>query len=153
MSSRLVEFLEEKAGAIEILSTIDAGGTRFGELVEVVGVSHDTVAVRLGEAEDLGLVQRKAVPGERRTINKWALTGKGARIRRLLEELGFVKHYRLIQTYRKRIEESEEEFLAEVRELEQTDEFDSDVLNEKALHNWKRAVESRNPDESDVDSE
>ena len=148
-SSRLIEFLDKKDGAVEILATIDVNGTRYGELDDVVGVSHDTVALRLAEAEELGLVQREAVAGERGTTHKWALAGKGARIRRILESTGVVQHYQLIQMYRRKVEEAKPDALEQVRELEQRDDFDDKIANEKALHNWKVAIERQEPDEDE----
>lgn len=89
-----------------------------GELDDTVGVSHDTVSKVLGELDDFGLVQPTALRDERGTTHTWELTGKGARVRRILEKLGIVKHYRLIQMYRNRIEDAEPEFLERVAELE-----------------------------------
>jgi len=147
MTRSLVGFLEDSDGAVEILATIEVSGTRYGELVSKVGVSHDTVANRLNEAEDLGLVRRKAVAGERGTTHKWALTGKGARIRMEMESLGIVKHYRLIQMYRQRVRESKVELYDRVEELEHEMDLDDELENEMALERWRRAVESRNPDD------
>lgn len=140
MSEDLVEFLEDGDGVVEILATIEVGGTRFKKLKDLVGVSHDTVAKRLGEAEDHGLVKREAVAGERGTVHKWALTAKGARLRRILESTGAVKHYNLLQMYRQRLEENKSRFFEEVGRLEEQGELDDETQNELALHSWKNEV-------------
>jgi len=149
MSSRLVEFLASQSGAVEILSSIDVDGTRFGELVDRVAVSRTTVSNRLHEAKELGLVTQEAITDERGTTHKWVLTGKGARLRQVLESEGVVKHYDLIQMYRQNIEESMEDVLEQVEELAEEEDLDDKVENEQALERWKQAVNSRNTDEDD----
>jgi len=140
MSSRLLEFLETSDGAMEILATIEVDGTSFSELDEQVGVSHDTLSTRLDEARELGLVDAEAVVDEGRTKHRWVLTGKGVRVRRVMESVGLVKNYDLLQMSREFVENDRENVLERIDELEQEVDLDDEVENEKALHSWKQRL-------------
>jgi len=121
---------------MEILATIEVDGTSFSELDEQVGVSHDTLSTRLDEARELGLVDAEAVVDEGRTKHRWVLTGKGVRVRRVMESVGLVKNYDLLQMSREFVEN----VLERIDELEQEVDLDDEVENEKALHSWKQRL-------------
>jgi len=57
MGISLAEFFEKK-GTVELFCEIDEKGERFSELRELVSISHDTLSVRLSQAEDLNLLQK-----------------------------------------------------------------------------------------------
>ena len=59
MENELEEFFG-KDGSIGVILVIGEDGARYKDIVPNVVVSHDTVAKRLGEARDIGLITSDA---------------------------------------------------------------------------------------------
>lgn len=149
MTGPISEYLGEK-GSIEILATIEPDGTRFKELKQTVGVSHGTISTRLAQGDELGLLEREAMQGERGTTHKWVLAPKGAVLRHRLQITGVVKTYELLQDLRQQVEAHNEEFKEWVQEMEANGELDDEQRNDSIHHKWRKEFgiyEDRTTDE------
>lgn len=135
MADEVIEYLGEKVAA-ELLSTIDGGGSQFGELEDALGVSSTTLSKRITQGEELGLIDTEAVTGEQGRTHVYVLTPKGARVRFMLEQTGAAKTYRLLQTYRSRVEDEVAEVEEELEKL--GDDLDDKQENYQYLSHHRR---------------
>lgn len=133
MTGSVSSYIKENEELVELLATIDVHGSRFGELDDRVGISHDTLSTRLSEATALGLVEPEGIQGERGATHQYTLTPKGARLRRQLQMLGAVETFEVLQDFRQRAERHEEEFTKWVKDMEESGELDDKSRNHDAL--------------------
>lgn len=104
--------------------------TGLGEHFAVTLLQQET---RLSEAQELGLVDTKAVQGERGTSHAYVLTEKGGFVRYILDEIGVMGTYSLIRAYRERVEGQVEEAKEELKAREE--EF------EDGFKTWNRLTQ------------
>lgn len=135
--SDLLAFLN-KRGAVELLGTVNMDGVRYGYLEESLGISHDTVSKYLAQAEELDLIEPESVRGERGVTHKYVLTPLGARLHRKLKQMGAVDDFNLLQMYRRRVPEYEEELKEWVREREEEDDLHDRKRNRDSYEYLKR---------------
>jgi DNA-binding HxlR family transcriptional regulator len=143
--SDLLAFLE-KRGAVELLATVDMDGVRYGYLDESFGISHDTVSKHLALAEELDLIEPESVRGERGVTHEYVLTPLGARIHRELKRMGAVDDFNVLQMYRRRVPEYEEEIKEWVREREDADDLHDRKRNHDTYEYLKRDIGSTTED-------
>lgn len=80
--------LLERRLAISILYATRAGAARFNEFLQALGpVPPSTLATRLAELADAGLLERRVVDS-RPPRAEYALTGQGRELAALLDALG-----------------------------------------------------------------
>jgi len=135
--SDLLAFLN-KRGAVELLGAVNMDGVRYGYLEESLGISHDTVSKYLAQAEELDLIEPESVRGERGVTHKYVLTPLGARIHRKLKHMGAVDDFNLLQMYRRRVPEYEEELRDWVQEREEEGDLHDRKRNRDCYEYLKR---------------
>lgn len=146
--SDLMTFLQ-KRGAVELMATVDTEGVRYKEMEESVGVSHDTLSKHLTQAEHLGLIETEQIHGERGRSHKYVLTPLGARIHLNLERKGAVNDYRLLQMYRQRTAEHEEDILEWIEEREAEGDLHDHSRNVSSLEMLAGTFAPDSPTEDD----
>ena len=87
--SKNEEYLQllSREGAITILKQLNIGSCRFAKLKKLV--RHTTLAKRLKELEDAGLIKR-TITETRPPSSEYAITDKGREVLIVLEQLGKV---------------------------------------------------------------
>lgn len=99
-----VEDFLSRRGAVEVLCELDPHGTQFGELLCEVSISRPTLANRLAEGQEVELLGRKAVSGERGTTHIHVFAPKGATLRLWLDDSGVTAIYERYKEARKQFE-------------------------------------------------
>lgn len=73
--AKISEFLEKK-GSVHLLEMIGTDGGSWNEIVEEIPISQSTLTQRLGEAEELGLINQSLDRTDSNTKKKYTLTRK-----------------------------------------------------------------------------
>jgi len=138
MSLSARAYLSRK-GAIALLCEIDPEGSRFGELVAELPISRPTVAERLGEGQEVELLERQPITGEHGTSHEYVFTPSGATLRNLLYHQGLVVEYQQYKQAREQFETSRDEFPETIAsDLPRLDDEDSlhTLLQRNALSDF-----------------
>lgn len=107
-AEELSKFLSRK-GAVELLCSIDMGGSRFNELTEEIEISTTTLAKRLREGQEVVLIRPFAVGGEQGTAHVYSLTDRGLGVRHHMMDSGATGAYQMLREAQERFEEKAEE--------------------------------------------
>lgn len=97
------QFLDSD-GAIELLCELDPIGSQFSELDEELPISHTTLTTRLGEAQELTLIEKRLVEKNGKQVTVYSPTNSGARIMLELRRNGVVETYHVLKDMRSRFE-------------------------------------------------
>src|SRR2546426_11371253 len=82
---RHVTDLLERRGSMAILYACHTGATRFNEVARAVGgLAPQTLANRLAQLEDAGLIEREVIPSRPPRV-EYRLTENGSRLAAVLE--------------------------------------------------------------------
>lgn len=90
---------------MELMCELASSETRFSELDEKLYISHTTLTKRLGEAEDIGLIETRQVKGDRRRTHEYSPTDRAVLFMRKLKLQGVLERYQLYKESRIRFEE------------------------------------------------
>lgn len=133
------EFFEKK-GSVEIWLAVDKNGSTWKEIFEQVDLSHETVSVRLGTAEDLDLLDSGGTHREGRATVLYSFTTTGRLIREIMEGEGLDITFHQLRAYRDQFDSEIEEALSQIEEIvewdqEEEDEFDELIEATERLRN------------------
>jgi DNA-binding HxlR family transcriptional regulator len=107
-AEELSKFLSRK-GAVELLCSIDMGGSRFNELAEELEISTTTLVKRLREGQEVVLIRPFAIGGEQGTAHVYSLTDRGLGVRHHMMDSGATGAYQMLREAQERFEEKAEE--------------------------------------------
>ena len=103
-------------GAIELFCELRPGGSRFSDLDDELSISHTTLTARLGEAQELDLIERKLVERDGDSVPVYAPTNTGARFMLELRRQSVRETYLLLKETRNRFEQRSDDVREWVRE-------------------------------------
>lgn len=92
-------------GAIELFCELHQTGSRFTDLNNELPISHTTLSSRLGEAQELELIEKQLMERDGNNVTVYAPTNKGARLILELRRTGVMETYQLLKEIRSRFEE------------------------------------------------
>lgn len=108
LAEELEDYLTRK-GAVELLCEINQSGSRHGELFEALDLSSATLSKRLGEGQDVMLLEVQAARRKGLSVKEYVLTQRGLQIRYHLMEVGTIGAYQMYREAKKKFEEKAEE--------------------------------------------
>jgi DNA-binding MarR family transcriptional regulator len=109
--TEIAEFFERK-GSVHIIELVGMTGNTWSEIADEVEISPATLSKRIGEAEDVGLIERVVNENDSRSPTKYTLTGTlGASVWQQMDKIKLGMTARALRNTRREFEENKQELV------------------------------------------